>query len=158
MKCRAFLIMVVMVALVVLSSATVGQEINSGTQASSGAAQLQQNMPNGAEFAQLAPVTLKIPFNLVNNSTKTIWTSPGELPTYIVAGIVNNGKLKMDVMTVSLTPDTKERKWKSAGEALPGGDGLVVFGKFVEIWIKCQNATTKQYSTGTLEVATWIPQ
>lgn len=158
MKCRAFLIMVVMVALIVLSSATVGQETNSGTQASSGAAQLQQNMPKGAEFAQLAPVTLKIPFNLVNNSTKTVWTSPGELPTYIVAGIVNNGKLKMDVMTVSLTPDTKERKWKSAGEALPGGDGLVVFGKFIEIWIKCQNATTKQYSTGTLEVATLIPQ
>jgi len=43
----------------------------------------------------------------------------------------------MDVTVVSLSSDSKERNWMYAGEILPE-DGLVVFGKFVELWIKCQ--------------------
>jgi len=147
-----------MMALVVLSSNAIGQDVTNGIKVSSGTAELQQKMLNGAESYQISPVVLKIPLNIVNNSTKVVWTSPGGVPTYIVASIINNGKLKMDVMVVSLTPETKERQWKLAGEALPGKDGLIVFGEFVEMWIKCQNATTKQYTTGTLEVGNWIPK
>jgi hypothetical protein len=156
MNGRIFLTMMGILTLIAMSSTALSQELKSGTQTSADVAKLQQDMSTGAKFA--SPVVIKIPLNLANNSTKIAWSSPGEVPTYIVAGITNNGKLKMDVTAVSLTTDSKERKWKFAGEVMPGGDGIIVFGKFVELWIKCQNSTTKQYSTGTLEIATWIPQ
>ena len=155
MNGKTFMTMMVLLTLIVMSSTALSQEDKGGMQTSAEAAKLQQGMSAGIKLD--SPVVITIPLNLVNNSTKIAWSSPGDVPTYVVAGITNNGKLKMEITVVSLNPDSKEKKWKFAGEALPGGDGIVVFGEFVEIWIKCQNSTTKQYSTGTLEIATWVP-
>jgi hypothetical protein len=155
MNGRIFLTMMVILALTAMSSTALSQENKSGMPTSVEAAKLQQDMSAGIKFD--SPVVLKIPLNLINNSTKNAWSSPGEVPAYIVAGITNNGKLKMEVTVVALTPDTKEKQWKFAGVVSPGGDGLVVFGKYIELWIKCENSTTKQYSTGTLEIATSLP-
>jgi len=141
--------------LIVMGSMAQAQETRSGGQTSAISAKLQENISNDGEFS--SPVVIKVPIKLVNNSTKIAWSSPGGIPTFVVAGITNNGKLNMDVTVVSLSSDSKERNWMYAGEILPE-DGLVVFGRFVELWIKCQNSTTKQYCTGTLETATWIPQ
>ena len=129
---------------------------SSGTPTPSVAAMPQQYTSAGINYA--SPVVISIPLNISNNGTKIAWSSPEEVPTYIVAGITNNGKLKMEATVVSLAPESKEKSWKFAGVASPSGDGLTVFGKFIELWIKCQNSTKKQYCTGTLEIATWPPQ
>lgn len=107
---------------------------------------------NLVKFAQPSPAVIKVPINILNNTTKEVWTSPGNRPAFVFAGITNNGKLKLDVYTISMNPETKARETPQlAGTALPNGDGIIVYGEFIAIAIKCEDSTTTQYCTGTLE-------
>jgi len=107
---------------------------------------------NLVKFAQPSPAVIKVPINILNNTTKEVWTSPGNRPAYVFAGITNNGKLNLDVYTISINPETKEReKPQLAGTAMPNGDGIIVYGEFIAIAIKCENSTTMQYCAGTLK-------
>lgn len=110
------------------------------------------------EFAQPSPAVVKVPISLQNNSTKEVWTSPGDKPAFVFAGLTNNGNLRLDVYTISVDPDTNERTAPQlAGTALSAGDGVIVFGKFIAIEVKCENSTVKQNCAGSLETANWFP-
>jgi hypothetical protein len=114
---------------------------------------------NLVEFAQPSPAMIEVPINILNNTTKEVWTSPDDKPIFVFAGLTNNGKLDLDVYTISLDAETRERTQPQlAGTALSGGDGVIIYGKFIAIEVKCQNSTTKQYCTGTLETANWFPK
>ena len=110
------------------------------------------------KFAQPTPAMIKVPINILNNTTKEVWTNPGDKPAFVFAGITNNGNLSLDIYTISINPDTQERAPPQlAGTALPNGDGVIVYGKYVAIAVKCENSTTMQYCTGLLETANWFP-
>lgn len=146
MKNKTFLTILVLVGLMVLGSNSFGQSQKNAGSNSTAIGQTHLNVDS------------KVPIILANNSSKVFWTSPSQIPATVVATVINNGKLSLDVGTISLNPTTKKQEWDYAGRVMPGGDGLIVFGNYIGLMITCQNSTTKQYGSGTLEVVTSIPQ
>ena len=156
MKNKIFLTTLVLVGLVGLGTNAFGQfQTNAGSD-SAATGQTQTNVPS-IKLPEGA-IDLKVPINLINNSSKAYWYSPSQIPATIIASVINNGKTFLDISAVSLNSTTKTEEWNYVGRAMPGGDGLILFGKYIELVITSQNSTTKQYGTGTLEVVTWIPQ
>jgi hypothetical protein len=155
MRNKILLTTLVLVGLLVLGSNAFGQfQTNAGL--SSGTGQIQANV-SSAKLPEEA-IDLKVPINIINNSSKIFWNSPSQIPATIVASVINNGKTILDIGAVSLNSTTKKHEWNQAGRAMPGGDGVIIFGKYIELIITSQNSTTKQYGSGTLEVVTWIPR
>jgi hypothetical protein len=159
----------VLVALVGLSSSALGQETQNKSIESAEASNLTENVLETApeqgapassliDLGQSLPADLRVPIAIQNNTTKTVWTSPGDRPAFVFAGLTNTGDLGLDVYTISIDPDTKERSAPQfAGTALPGNDGVIVFGKFIAIEVKCENSTELQTVTGSLETANYLP-
>ena len=166
---RGLTAILMLLALGVLFSSALCQEGKNGSISSNETLKVMENVSNTnadlglpdfnlVEIAQPTPAMIKVPINISNNSTKVVWTSPTDKPVFVFAGITNNGKLNLTVYTISIDPDTKERTLPElAGTALPGGDGVIVYGKFIAIEVKCQNSTTQQQCTGVLETANWFP-
>ena len=156
MKNKLFLTTLLLVGLFGLGSSAFGQFQTDAGSSSTATEQVQTNVSKMKLSEGI--IDLKVPINLINNSSKTFWNNPSKIPATIVASVINNGKIYLDVGTVSLNSTTKKNEWNYAGRAMPGGDGLIIFGKYIELMITCQNSTTKQYGSGTLEVVTLIPQ
>jgi hypothetical protein len=155
MKNKIFLTMLVLVGLVSLGSSALDQVQTNAGSISNATGQVQttisnMKLPEGA-------IDLKVPISLINNSSKAFWKSPSKIPATIIASVINNGKINLDVGAVSLNSTTKKQEYVYAGRVMPGGDGLILFGKYIELVITCQNSTTKQYGSGTLEVVTLVP-
>jgi hypothetical protein len=65
----------------------------------------------------------------------------------------------MNVYTISLDPLSKERgQPQFVGRAMPGGDGVIVYGEFIALEVKCDNSTETQQCNGTLETVNAFPQ
>src|SRR5271157_2898001 len=133
MKNKIFLTTLLLVGLVALCSNAFGQ--------------IQTNessikLPEGA-------IDFKVPINLINNSSEIFWSCPDMIPANIVANVINNGKIRLDVSTRSLNSTTKKQEFIYAGQVMPG-DGLIIYGKYIQLEISCQNTATKQYGSGTL--------
>ena len=154
MRNKILITILVLVGLIVLGSSVFGQS-NAGM-SSTATGDIKTNV-SSIKLPEAA-IDLKVPINLINNSSKVFWNSPSTIPATIVASVINNGKTILDVATISLNSTTKKPEWYLAGQAMPGGDGLIIFGKYTQLVITCHNSTTKQYGIGTLEVVTLIPQ
>jgi hypothetical protein len=159
----------VLVALVGLSSSALGQETQNKSIESAEVSNLTENIMGTApaqgspsssliDLGQSLPADLKVPIAIQNNSTKTVWTSPGDRPAFVFAGLTNTGDLGLDVYTISIDPDTKERSAPQfAGTAFPQNDGVIIFGKFIAIEVKCENSTTFETGIGSLETVNYLP-
>jgi hypothetical protein len=156
MKNKIFIVTLVLFGLAGLGSNAFGQFQTNAGSSSIAPGQIQTNV-SSIKLTEVA-IDSKVPINLLNNSSKAFWISPSKIPATIVATVINNGKLFFDVGTVSLNSTTKKQEWDYAGRVMPGGDGLILFGKYISLVVTCQNSTTKQYGSGTLEVVTWLPQ
>jgi hypothetical protein len=154
-KNKIFLTMLVLIGLVGLGSSAFDQVQTNAGSISNATGQIQTTA-SSIKLAEGA-VDLKVPISLINNSSKAFWKSPSKIPATITASVINNGKINLDVGAVSLNSTTKKQEYVYAGRVMPGGDGLIIFGKYIELVITCQNSTTKQYGSGTLEVVTLVP-
>lgn len=159
-SCITTLVLFGLVGFVVLSSSAFGQIPATEGSSSATTEQVQTNLsssklPESVKLSEMA-IDFKVPINLINNSSKVFWNSPSKIPATIVASVINNGKLILDVSAFTMNSTTKKQEFNFAGQAMPGGDGLILFGKYTQLVITCQNSTTKQYGSGTLEVATLI--
>lgn len=151
MKHKALLVLLVLITLVGLGLTATGTEFNNRKET--------MQKFDMVKLVQSSPTYLKVPINLTNNSTKEVWTSPGNIPVSVSAGVTNNGNIGMNVYTISINPRSRVRYPPHfAGRALPGGDGVIIYGKFVAIEVRCDNSTETQYCNGTLEMASSFPQ
>ncbi len=116
------------------------------------------------ELSQTAPAGLKIPINISCNSTKEVWNSPNDIPTFVFAAITNKGNNNMSVYTRSLDHIFKTRSEPEfAGVATSGENGLIVLGRFVAIEVACDcpqlsNASPQERCFGSIETINAFPK
>ena len=161
MKRKSFLTLMVLVAVVGLSSNALSEETKEGSILFNETAKLQENVSAGATTFSLPLVphgNLKVPINISQNSSKTIWNTTNPRAAFVFAGITNTGNLSMDVITIS--PDQSINQYPTpprfAGKVAPF-DGIIVYGRYLAIKVKIAPGAPNTFGTGTLETLNWPP-
>jgi hypothetical protein len=160
MKSKTLLTLLVLVALIGLSTTALSAETKKVKTNASNKTLARSIFPdvNIVKIGQTSSANLKVPISIINNSTKEVWTSPGKIPACVFAGITNNGNLSLSVYAISLNPDTGERVPQFAGIAKPRGDGVIVFGKYIALELRCENSSSLQYCNGTIDTVSAFPE
>ncbi len=161
---KVFMVLLVLAGLIGFGSTAIGEEVknskqmNATTQDNASITNLKGSILGFdlIKLIQPATVNLEVPIRLINNSTKEVWSSPEHIPVFIFAAVTNNGKMGLDVYASS--DSCANNSSELAGRALPDGDGVIVYGKFSSLKVKCENSSSVQYCNGTLETSNSFPQ